>query len=256
MAKTAVVSSEGLAPSNSRRGFPNMAGVADCDDVLAAELEAAGITVHRIRALKDGKREVDTEVMGSVDPSGWGFRRAWYYWLAEGPGLPPADAWELYRAHGRDVRVVGYCDCPDPGYLKGFGVGLYHVDTPAGLKALADTIKRVLHRHEGKADARPPATLVDPDCGLLAALKEALGRHVSDGDGDRSLEEWAIAFLVDLRGRGFDVVRYDPERYLKWLAGQEEAEQGEFRAFGAATEPFKGSDGKEEDAKETGAEGA
>lgn len=62
-----------------RDHFPNYAGVKDIDDALAAELEAAGITVHRFGFLKDGRREVDTEVVG--DLHGWGFRRAWYYWF-------------------------------------------------------------------------------------------------------------------------------------------------------------------------------
>ena len=42
------------------------------------------------------------------------------------------------------MRVEGHCGCPSPlEYNKGFAVGLYHVDTPEGLKALADTIKQV-----------------------------------------------------------------------------------------------------------------
>lgn len=56
--------------------------------------------------------------------------------------------WELYRTHGREVRVEGNCICPTPDYENGFGIGLYHVDTPAGLKALADMIKGILRRHE------------------------------------------------------------------------------------------------------------
>ena len=67
----------------TRDYFPNYAGVKDIDDALAAELQAAGIEVHRFRFLKNGKSEVDTEVVG--DLHGWSFRRAWYYWRAEGP---------------------------------------------------------------------------------------------------------------------------------------------------------------------------
>lgn len=125
--------------------FPNMAGVPDCDDILAAELEAAGISVYRLTIFKDGKREVDTEIIGQVGKGhvSWGFTRAWYYWIAKGPGIPPDYAWKLHRTYGRDARVDGHCGCPSPGYKEGFAIHLYHIDTPAGLRALADTIKHV-----------------------------------------------------------------------------------------------------------------
>lgn len=117
----------------------NYAGVADVDDALAAELEAAGIEVHRFAFLKNGKREVNTEVVGSLH--GWQFKRSWYYWCAEGPGLPPSYANPLHAVFGSEVRVAGHCGCPSPvEWYKGFGVGDYHVDTATGLKALADAL--------------------------------------------------------------------------------------------------------------------
>ena len=44
--------------------FPNMAGVLEADDVLAAELEAAGINVEKYEFLRHRKGEVDSAIMG------------------------------------------------------------------------------------------------------------------------------------------------------------------------------------------------
>ncbi len=136
--------------------FPNMAGKPDIDDALAAELEAAGIHAGRYPFLKDGKREVDTSVRG--DLHGWQFERAWYYWRCSGPGIEVAAAERLHARHGKDVRVAGHCGCPSPTeWYNGLAVGDYHVDTPAGLKALADTIKSLVERvkQPGPSDAAP-----------------------------------------------------------------------------------------------------
>ena len=120
----------------------NYAGMADKDDEISAELEAAGIEVHKHEIFRD-RGEVKTSVMGSLH--GWGFRRAWYYWIAEGPGIPPVYANELHEKHGTDVRVDGHCGCPSPQeWFNGFAVGLYHVDSQEGLNALADVIRRVV----------------------------------------------------------------------------------------------------------------
>jgi hypothetical protein len=101
---------------------------------------------------KSKKREVPSLVIGNLSP--WTFERAWHYWIAKGPGIPADVAEQLHRTLGRDVRVNGHCGCPSPlEQNHGFAVGLYHVDTPAGLKALADTIKRVDVRRGGKTDA-------------------------------------------------------------------------------------------------------
>jgi len=138
--------SNGIADRDHGPVFPNVAGHENPDDILRAELEAAGIKVFQSEILRKDKGEVKTAVVG--DMGCWGFHRAWYYWVAEGPGIPPKYAYELHKTHGKEVRVSGHCGCPDPGYCGGFGVGVYHVDTQAGLKALADTIKRVKKDYE------------------------------------------------------------------------------------------------------------
>ena len=132
-----------LFPSNAKPGvFPNMAGRKDCDEILRRELEAAGIPA--LDRIVPDRGEVPARIFGGLDPLGWSFNRAWYYWIAKGPGIPPSYAAELHRQHGRDVRVDGHCLSPSPlEWCKGFAVGTYHVDTPEGLKALADTIKLV-----------------------------------------------------------------------------------------------------------------
>ena len=133
----------GLFPSNMLahgKVFPNYAGRNDVDDLLAKELEDAGIEVHRLPFTNDG--EVKTRILGSLGP--WGFTRAWYYWVAQGDGIPPSYAWDLFRTNGKDARIQGHCGCPDPSYCKGFAVGLYHIDNANGLKAIAETIRKVM----------------------------------------------------------------------------------------------------------------
>ena len=133
----------GLCPSNTLANgkvFPNYAGRDDVDELLAKELEDAGIEVHKMPYVQKG--EVKTKILGNLGP--WGFTRAWYYWVAEGEGIPPSYAWELYRTNGKDARIEGHCGCPDPSYNKGFAIGMYHIDNANGLRALADTIRKVM----------------------------------------------------------------------------------------------------------------
>lgn len=143
-----IVSSPGLNPSNRDAGFPNLARPQDSPiDVVAevtaaaeAELVAAGIEVTIIGLTPRG--EVPSQAFGSL--SMWSFERAWYYWIAKGPGLPVEVAERLHASHGTQVRVDGHCGCPSPReWFKGFGVGHYHVDGPEGLRALADAIRSV-----------------------------------------------------------------------------------------------------------------
>ncbi len=116
----------------------------DLDEKCRAELVAAGIQVYEFDFLREMNGEVPAQVRGSLDPFGWGFRRAWRYWVAKGPGIPPSYAAVLHESHGTEVRVAGHCGCPSPlEWHKGFAVGMYHVDTAEGLKALADTIRQV-----------------------------------------------------------------------------------------------------------------
>lgn len=158
----------------SRKGFPNKAGDhADTDDILRAELKAAGIQTMQeadgkppefmVDLLRSTSGEVKTSVMGVLH--GWTFKRAWYYWTAEGPGIENDAAERLHATHGREVRVAGHCGCPSPTeWFKGLAVGSYHVDTPDGLKALADTIKGLVER---AALATAPASDKGDDSALL-----------------------------------------------------------------------------------------
>ncbi len=128
--------------------FPNKAGNhEDSDAVLAAELEAAGIEVLCLEALRGSRTtEVATAVRG--DLHGWSFERAWYYWKANGPGIPIDEALDLDMRHGRVVRANGDCGCRGPLFWNhGLATGSYHVDSQEGLNALADTIRALVSRH-------------------------------------------------------------------------------------------------------------
>ena len=128
----------------------NYAGVQGCDDAIEKELVDAGIDVYKSEMFRK-KGEVPTSVIGTLDPSGWGFERAWTYWVADGPGIPPEIAEELHKTHGQVVRVSGHCGCPSPlEWYKGFAVGNYHIDTQEGLKVLADVIKKILEDNKEK----------------------------------------------------------------------------------------------------------
>lgn len=131
-------------PNLARGQNPDDATIDDVTAICKAELERAGIKTHTFGILF-GNSEVPSKCVGEV--GSWSFRRAWYYWIAEGPGLPPEYADRLHETHGREVRVEGHCGCPSPAeWAEGFGVGSYHVDTAEGLKALADTLRSVTPR--------------------------------------------------------------------------------------------------------------
>ena len=118
--------------------FPNLAGSDLSNEHCIHELELAGIEVVR---LPDVCRygEANTLIMGQLGP--WSFRRAWCYWVAEGPGIPPVEAEALHEQHGKVARVDGHCGAPSPlEWFKGFAVGHYHVDAQEGLTALVETI--------------------------------------------------------------------------------------------------------------------
>lgn len=139
MSEVVEISSPGLNPSNRGAGFPNLARrknsegkfenaeeIREVSSTCRAELEAAGIEVSDFKIVWDG--EVPTTVRGSLVM--WGFKRCWYYWSATGPGLPLEVAEKLHATHGTVVRVDGHCGCPSPKeWFKGFGVGMYHVDS-------------------------------------------------------------------------------------------------------------------------------
>lgn len=143
--------------------FPNKAGDhADTDSILTAELHAAGIATvqetegvfdaHLTELLREASGEVKTSVIGVLH--GWQFSRAWYYWVCSGPGIEVEAAERLHAAHGSTVRVAGHCGCPSPReWFKGLACGSYHVDSPEGLKALADTIRALVELHQGEPAA-------------------------------------------------------------------------------------------------------
>ncbi len=118
----------------------NYAGDKSCTPHLIKELKDAGITTHSMPF--DLGMEVPTKIMGVCES--WRFRRAWYYWVADGPGIPPQRAEEFHKKWGQEVRVSGHCGCPSPlEYYKGFAVGSYHIDTQEGLKAFANLLKSI-----------------------------------------------------------------------------------------------------------------
>lgn len=133
--------------------FQNFAGRDDVDPELKDELTAAGIEVCDLGPVAKAicRSEVTTGILGGLH--GWLFERAWTYWVAKGPGLPPVYATPLHEAHGTVVRVDGHCGCPSPlEAAKGLAIGNYHVDTAEGLRALAEALNRCV------ADAAQPVT--------------------------------------------------------------------------------------------------
>jgi hypothetical protein len=96
----------------------NLAGDPKCDSSIIDELQAAG--VERVKGEKTG-REVDASVSGKL--GSFTFRRAWYYWVVEGP-TPLHVAEEMYKNPiGRtEVRCGGHCGCPAPA---DYGVAHY-----------------------------------------------------------------------------------------------------------------------------------
>lgn len=175
---TIVIGSAGVAPSNlsvEGRGFPNLAGQPEmCLELIPQELAAAGIEVYDFKVDPNrGHGEVPFCHIGHL--GGWFFRRAWYYWVVARMSsnrsvvLPFEYADPLHQSHGKSVRVAGHCGAPAPreqyppthGCL---GVEMYHVDTPDGLKALADTIRK------WSAERAPEAAFPPKDCKLLASM--------------------------------------------------------------------------------------
>lgn len=124
----------------------NYAGVTTADDAIEAELKEAGIETFRMPEFTRAQHpEMRTVVVGSLH--GWSFRRAWYYWIASGPGIEVETAERLHATHGKEVRVDGHCGCPSPReWFKGLACGHYHVDTQEGLNALALTIRELVER--------------------------------------------------------------------------------------------------------------
>lgn len=136
--------------------FPNKAGDhADTDDILRAELRAAGIPTmqeaegkppgYLASMIRDGSGEVKTSVIGCFH--GWKFTRAWYYWMCVGPGIEAPEADRLQSDFGKALRASGDCGCRGPRFwFEGLACGSYHADDSDALKALADTIRMLVNK--------------------------------------------------------------------------------------------------------------
>ena len=121
----------------------NVAGMKDPDPILEEELNVAGIPIEKLPECLRNNGEVHYTVCGSLYR--WVFTRNWYYWVARGPGIPIEAATELYNGFGTVVRMEGDAGILNPSErYNGLGSGHYHIDTGDGLKALADTIKKVV----------------------------------------------------------------------------------------------------------------
>lgn len=166
-----------LAPSNmvaeetngGTKVFPNLAHriknysdellpeagriVKETTDVIRAELVAAGIPGEMD---KDGRvgcydpqwplkvmiGEVPTMLVGFFNK--WKFERRWYYYAAEGAGIPPEFAVPFDKEWGKEVRVDGDCACRGAEFWgEGFAISSYHIDTPRGLKAFIELLAKI-----------------------------------------------------------------------------------------------------------------
>ena len=138
--------------------FKNKAGDhEDTDEILRSELRAAGIPTlqedageppeHMAECIRSQSGEVKTSVMGTLH--GWKFERAWYYWMCKGPGIEAVEADRLQAEHGKTLRASGDCGCRGPQFwYNGLACGHYHSDDSDGLKALADTIKKLVAKSD------------------------------------------------------------------------------------------------------------
>ena len=100
-------------------------------------MAGAGMMVSRGPKPEDIVRVTLYDVEGVAD--GWSFHRLWYYWAARTTArpIPKKQAFKLNEFAGEVVRIDGFAggrDATGP-------VSSYHVDTPAGLLALAAAIR-------------------------------------------------------------------------------------------------------------------
>lgn len=97
----------------------NLAGVADCDVAIEAELKEAGIKI--VRNDFAAGNEVSSKLIGTLS---WDeaecqprfiFQRAWRYWIVKGR-VPLAIAERLYAdpVGAKSIRVAGLRGCPSP----------------------------------------------------------------------------------------------------------------------------------------------
>jgi hypothetical protein len=138
--------------------------IKEVDAILRAEMVAAGIPAsvtpdgnagmmdmafgkaENLRLNNGCFSEVPSKLVGFVHR--WKFERAWYYYRAEGPGIPPEFAIPFDEKWGRQVRVNGDCACRGAAFWgDGFAIGDYHIDTPAGLKAFIELLATIHKPH-------------------------------------------------------------------------------------------------------------
>lgn len=124
-----------MLPNLARRGNDSSVWL-EVDSAVNNELRNAGIPSVGPHDWLRHNREVPAGYMGELCM--WGFRRAWYYWIASGPGIPADKAEEFHKTWGT------HCGCPSPiEYCHGFSIGQYHIDTQEGLKAFAELLRSI-----------------------------------------------------------------------------------------------------------------
>jgi len=124
--------------------FPNLAGRHECDIYIKTELQLAGINIIE----ENHQGEVPYHFSGKLND--FTFHRAWYYWIIQG-NTPLDIAEQLYiNPEGqKNVRVAGHCGRPAPEvpWVKEIDdkkfITSYHIDSLAGLKLFADTIRNL-----------------------------------------------------------------------------------------------------------------
>lgn len=122
----------------------NLAGDHECDAWIKYELTRARIPIEQIEVPHGS--EVPYRMIGRLGPIE--FRRAWTYWVSNGP-VAIEVARRLYADPvGRtDIRVDGHCGCPPPEapWVDVIGghefVTTYHIDSEIGLRFFADVIR-------------------------------------------------------------------------------------------------------------------
>lgn len=112
---------------------------------IEKELQMAHIEAHKYPGKSvwfERQTEVPSQFIGGC--FSWTFKRAWNYYVAEGPGIPSDLAEEFHAQWGKEVRVDGHCGCPSPlEWFKGFACGHYHIDTQEGLNAFVELLKSI-----------------------------------------------------------------------------------------------------------------
>jgi len=114
----------------------------DVDETIKKELQEAGIDILSFKVPESMRGEVPLTIWGESHK--WIFKRAWYYYVAEGPGIPPDVAEEFHKEWGTQCRVDGHCGCPSPlEWNEGFATDHYHIDTQESMTAFVKLLAKV-----------------------------------------------------------------------------------------------------------------